>query len=142
MLNYNRSRTIISVYPSKFFPFHFVLSNLSGSVIDNPTPQIRSFTAHSANITSLVDVTCGMAAGSFAQASKDNSGGGMSAKMTPAAVLIIQNGVTKLVNVRNQDAISKILDMVPDLIHRFTGKDEVSVEATQKAEKMAEELKS
>ena len=93
-------------------------------------------------IIPLVDVTCGMAAGSFAQASKDNSGGGMSAKMTPAAVLIIQNGVTKLVNVRNQDAISKILDMVPDLIHRFTGKDEVSVEATQKAEKMAEELKS
>src|SRR3712207_9527739 len=55
-LNYKRSRTIISVYPSRFCPFHFVLSNLLGSFIDNPIPQIRSFTAHSANIASPVDL--------------------------------------------------------------------------------------
>ena len=45
----------------------------------------------------------------------------MSAKMSPSAVLVIQNGVTKLVNVKNQDAITKILDMVPDLADKFTG---------------------
>ena len=56
-LDYKRSRTIISVYPSKFCPFHFVLSNLSGSIIDSPTLQIRSFTAHSANIASPVNLS-------------------------------------------------------------------------------------
>lgn len=49
-------------------------------------------------ILPLVDVTCGMAAGSFADNAKHNGGGGMSAKMSPSAVLVIQNGVTKLVN--------------------------------------------
>ena len=28
-----------------------------------------------------------------------------------------------MVNVKNQDAITKILDMVPDLADKFTGKD-------------------
>ena len=76
-------------------------------------------------IIPLIDVTCGMAAGAFAEGSKqkDKGCGGMSAKMSPSAVLVIQNGVTKLVNVKNQDAITKILDMVPDLADKFTGKD-------------------
>ena len=55
-------------------------------------------------ILPLVDVTCGMAAGSFADNAKHNGGGGMSAKMSPSAVLVIQNGVTKLVNIKQQDA--------------------------------------
>ena len=55
-------------------------------------------------IIPLIDVTCGMAAGAFAEGSKqkDKGCGGMSAKMSPSAVLVIQNGVTKLVNVKNQ----------------------------------------
>ena len=40
--------------------------------------------------------------------------------MTPCAVLVIQNGTTKLVNVKNQDGLTKILDMVPDFVDRFT----------------------
>ena len=44
--------------------------------------------------------------------------------MSPSAVIVIQGGKTKLVNVKNQDTISKILDMVPDVVDRFTGKDE------------------
>ena len=71
----------------------------------------------------LIDVTCGMAAGAFAEGSKqkDKGCGGMSAKMSPSAVLVIQNGVTKLVNVKNQDAVTKVIDMAPDLINRFLG---------------------
>ena len=45
----------------------------------------------------------------------------MSAKMSPSAVLIIQNGVTKLINIKNQDAVTKVIDMAPDLINRFLG---------------------
>lgn len=88
-------------------------------------------------IIPLVDVTCGMAAGSFAQSARTNGGGGLSAKMTPSAILIIQNGMTKLVNIKHQDAMTKILDMVPDLVNRFMGKD-VTPEAMEKAEEMKE----
>ncbi len=88
-------------------------------------------------ILPLVDVSCGMAAGSFAENAKHNGGGGMSAKMSPSAVLVIQNGVTKLVNVKQQDAVTKILDMVPDMVNKFTKKEEISVEAMQAAEEMA-----
>lgn len=92
-------------------------------------------------ILPLVDVTCGMAAGSFAENAKHNGGGGMSAKMSPSAVLVIQNGVTKLVNVKQQDAVTKVLDMIPDFVNKFTGKDGqevVSSDAMQAAEEMAE----
>lgn len=88
-------------------------------------------------IIPLVDISCGMGTGVQSKNNKEGSGGGMGAKMSPAAVLVIQNGVTKLVNVRNQDVINKALDMVPDLINRFTGKNEVSVDALAEAEKMA-----
>ena len=32
---------------------------------------------------------------------------------------MIQNGTTKLVNVKNQDSVTKILDMVPDFVNKF-----------------------
>ena len=91
-------------------------------------------------ILPLVDVTCGMAAGSFAQSAKTNAGGGMSAKMSPSAVLVIQNGVTRLVNIKHQDAVTKVIDMVPDLVNRFVGGNDISPKAMAKAEDMAEEL--
>lgn len=91
-------------------------------------------------ILPLVDVTCGMAAGAFNQTSKNNGAGGMSAKMTPSAILVIQDGVTKLVNIKHQDAMTKLIDMVPDIVNRFAGgKKDISEEAIAKAEEMAEE---
>lgn len=75
-------------------------------------------------ILPLVDVSFGVAAGAFSQEKKNNGAGGMGGKINPSAVLVIQNGVTKLVNIKNQDGITKILDMVPDFINKFTsGKD-------------------
>ena len=44
----------------------------------------------------------------------------MGGKIQPSAVLVIQNGQTKLVNVKNQDGMTKILDMVPDIVNRFS----------------------
>ena len=41
-------------------------------------------------------------------------------KMTPSAVLVIKNGQIKLVNIKNQDTMTKVLDMIPDLVDRFT----------------------
>ena len=87
-------------------------------------------------IIPLIDVTCGMAAGAFAEGAKQKQrgGGGMSAKMSPSAVLVIQGGVTKLVNVKNQDAVTKVIDMAPDLINKFLGgRPPISEETVQAA---------
>lgn len=70
-------------------------------------------------ILPLVDVTFGVGAGAFEGDKKSNGGGGMTGKMTPSAVLVIQNGTTKLVNIKNQDGLTKVLDMVPDFVDRF-----------------------
>ena len=76
-------------------------------------------------ILPLVDVSFGVGAGAFSDEKKNNGGGGMGGKITPSAVLVIQNGTTKLVNVKNQDGITKVLDMVPDFVDRFaSGKGE------------------
>lgn len=71
----------------------------------------------------LMDVSFGCGAGAGAGEKKNSAGGGMSAKMSPSAVLVIQNGTTRLVNIKNQDTITRIIDMAPDLINRFTGKN-------------------
>ena len=66
-----------------------------------------------------------LVAGCGSSADKKEKGmGGIGGKMSPSAVIVIQGGKTKLVNVKNQDTITKILDMVPDVVDRFTGKDE------------------
>lgn len=70
-------------------------------------------------ILPLVDVAFGVAAGAFSDGSAKNSGaGGLGGKMSPSAVLVIQDGHTKLVNIKNQDSITKILDMVPELVDK------------------------
>ena len=70
-------------------------------------------------ILPLVDVSFGVGAGAFAGDKKQNAGGGMGAKISPSAILVISGGVTKLVNVKNQDTVTKILDMVPDFVNKF-----------------------
>ena len=81
-------------------------------------------------ILPLVDVSFGIGAGAFNADQKEKGVGGLGGKMTPCAVLVIQNGTTRLVNIKNQDAITKILDMVPDVIDRVK---------VQKEEKMTEQ---
>ena len=73
-------------------------------------------------ILPLVDVTFGVAAGANQKDKAGSGAGGMGGKMTPSAILVINNGQTKLVNVKNQDSMTKILDMVPDIVDKFTGK--------------------
>ncbi len=78
-------------------------------------------------ILPLVDVSFGVGAGAGAEDKKNHGGGGMGGKMSPSAVLVIRDGYTKLVNVKNQDTMTKILDMVPDLVDKFTSKKETAV---------------
>ncbi|NBI84900.1 sporulation protein [Lachnospiraceae bacterium] len=88
-------------------------------------------------ILPLVDVSFGVGAGIFTGKDKNNGGGGMGGKIMPSAVLVIANGTTKLVNVKNQDGITKILDMVPDFVNKFTSKNEKEVD--EGAKEMAKE---
>ena len=82
-------------------------------------------------ILPLVDVSFAVGAGAFEQEKKNKGAGGLGGKMTPSAVLVIQDGKTRLVNIRNQDTITKILDMVPDVVERFSSQS--------KEKKMTEE---
>ena len=75
-------------------------------------------------ILPLVDVSFGMGAGAFKGDAKEKGGGGIGGKITPCAVLVIQNGKTRLVNIKNQDTMTKILDMIPDVMDKFTEKKE------------------
>ncbi len=97
-------------------------------------------------ILPLIEVSFGVAAGAFATPASNNSGGGLGGKIIPSAVLVIQNGTTKLVNVKNQDGVTKVLDMVPDFVNKFVdliGKDKkpaVDPQTRAKAAEAMEEL--
>lgn len=78
-------------------------------------------------IVPFVDVSFGVGAGDFKGAKSDNGAGGLSGKVTPSAVLVIQNGTTRLVNIKNQDSVTKILDMIPDLVNKVASKKEKSM---------------
>ena len=93
-------------------------------------------------ILPLVDVSFGVGAGAFSGDKGQNAGGGMGGKIMPSAVLVIQNGQTRLVNVKNQDGVTKILDMVPDFVNKFASKAEdktVTKTASAETVKAAEE---
>ena len=85
-------------------------------------------------ILPLMDVTFGVGAGAN-QGSKNgpNSGGGVGGRMSPSAVLVISNGTTKMVSVKNQDGLTKILDMVPDMVNKFTASDKFTSGKTEES---------
>lgn len=80
-------------------------------------------------ILPMADVSFGMGIGTFSKG--DNGTGGVGGKITPSAVLIIKNGTSKLISIKDQDGISKVMDLVPDLVNKFTEKkdDDYSEEA-------------
>lgn len=108
------------------------------SFITTKTVVGEAITVGETIILPLVDVSFAVGAGAFSEEKKNNGGGGLGGKISPSAVLVISNGTTKLVNIRNQDGLTKILDMVPDLLNRFTeGKKES--DALTETESTAEE---
>ena len=74
-------------------------------------------------IIPLSDVAIGCGAGSNGTDHKDAGAGGFSAKMTPTAILIIKNGQTKVVNIKDQTAVTKLVDMIPDVIDKIRNRN-------------------
>ncbi len=52
------------------------------------------------------------------------------AEITAAMVkeLREQTGTTKLVNIKNQDMVTKVIDMIPDIVDKFTAPKEEMME--------------
>lgn len=73
-------------------------------------------------IIPLVDVSFGVAAGSAENDTKhtSNGAGGMGGKMSPTAILVIRDGSARIISVKDQDVLTKVIDMLPDVIHKIT----------------------
>ncbi len=76
-------------------------------------------------ILPLVDVSFGLLASTKNERDRNGGGGGMGGKMAPTALLIIKDGNTRLVNVKNQDSLSRIIELAPEIMQRFTSKNQV-----------------
>lgn len=74
-------------------------------------------------ILPLVDVSFGAAASAKAEPSRHGGGGGLGGKMTPSALLLIKDGNTRLINIKNTDTVTKIMDLVPEVMNRLKKED-------------------
>ena len=62
----------------------------------------------------LIDVAVGAGVGA-----KESAAGGMGARITPSAILMIRPDGVQLINVKNQDALSKLVDMAPGVVNKL-----------------------
>ena len=112
---------------NKFNSTVSALFNGMDSVISSKTVVGDAIHIGDTIILPLVDVSFAVGAGAFHADKKERGAGGLGGKISPSAVLVIQNGKTKLVNIKNQDTITKLLDLVPDVIDRVKEKKEDKV---------------
>lgn len=112
---------------NKFNSTVSALFNGMDSVISSKTVVGDAIHIGDTIILPLVDVSFAVGAGAFHADKKEKGAGGLGGKISPSAVLVIQNGRTKLVNIKNQDTITKLLDLVPDVIDRVKEKKEGKV---------------
>lgn len=82
-----------------------------GQFLDSKTVVGEPIIAKDTTIIPLMEVSFGSGV--------TQSGGGMGGKISPKAILVIKDGHTRLVNINNKDTISKVLDLVPDMMDRF-----------------------
>ena len=90
-------------------------------------------------ILPLVDVSFGVGAGAFAATDKNQAGGGLGGKISPSSVLVLKDGHAKLVNVKNQDVVTKVLDMVPDVLDRFSKDKKAQADLDEKIKEVVPE---
>lgn len=77
----------------------------------------------SVKVIPLVDVSFGVGAGaSNKEADKnkgDTCGGGLGARITPSAVIVIKDSGIQLVSVKNENSVNKLIDMVPGILDKL-----------------------
>lgn len=111
------------------------------SVVSSKTVVGQSVTVGDTTLIPLVDISFGIGASAADADKKDKGMGGMGGKITPSAVLVIKDGMTRLIHVKNPDTITKILEMVPDWINKITEKkeDKITEEDVEEILKEVEE---
>ena len=87
-------------------------------------------------IIPFIETSMGMGVGEF---SNEKEAGGVACKVTPIACLVIQNGFTKLINIKNQDALTKALDLIPDLVDKLIKKPVITDEVKESIENLKED---
>lgn len=93
------------------------------TVVGNP------ITIGEVTLIPIIEIAFGL--GSGASSSKDSkgmdgSGGGVGAgaKITPNAMMVIKGEEVSVIPLKNRDSLEKVLEMVPDILSRFTPKKE------------------
>ncbi len=89
-----------------------ILMNKIEDFVSSKTVVGEALKVGDVTLIPLVDVSVGVGAGG---AENGAGGGGLGAKITPSAVIAIVNGSVQLVNIKNQDAVSKLIDMAPGI---------------------------
>ena len=90
----------------------------------------------------LIEVSAGLASGALGKSAKQNGAGAMSAKISPVALLVVQDGHTRLVSVKNPDVFSRLLDLIPEAVDKITGGTKPDERAQQRANDMLDTLET
>lgn len=103
--------------------FENVMKNLMegvDGVLTSKTVIGSPITVGDTILVPLSDVMIGAGAGANNTKGANAGGGGFSAKMSPSAVMIIKGGNTKVVNIKDQTYVTRLIDMVPETIDKVT----------------------
>ncbi|MCQ4935608.1 GerW family sporulation protein [Anaerotignum propionicum] len=93
-----------------------VLFNKVEVLVSTKTVVGEAITIGDLTLLPLIEVAVGAGAGAKENV---NAAGGVGARITPSAVLVIQNGSVQTINVKNQDAVSKLIDMAPGVVNKL-----------------------
>jgi len=96
-------------------------------VVSSKTVVGEAIHVDDTTIIPLVDVSFAVGVGASTGDKKDKGTGGLGGKIAPSSVLVIKDNSTRLVNIKNQDTMSKLLDMVPDLLDKLKERKEDKV---------------
>ena len=100
------------------------LLNSMDKVVTSKTVVGEAVKVEDTVIIPLIDIQFGCGVGVNNGDKKDKGTGGLGGKITPSSVLVIKNGTTKVINIKNQDTMTKLLDMVPDVLDKLKERKE------------------
>ena len=55
----------------------------------------------------------------------------MNAKLSPSAILVLQDGHSRLISVKETSSVSKLADLIPELIDKFKARKAVKVDGDE-----------